>query len=139
MSASERRIADLQRLVGHLETKNRELEAKARELRHLLERQLTTGDTLWFESGVSSRTREPFVHIRWGDQSGQLTAPEAREHAMHMLECAHAAEFDAALIRGLTTPEPDGPGFDYELAARLLMVVREARTGDADSSLATDR
>jgi hypothetical protein len=132
VSASERRIADLERQVAALEAKNA-------ELRHLLERQLTTGDTLWFESGVSSRTGEPFVHIRWGDESGQLTAAVAREHAMHMLECAHAAEFDAAFVKSLTTPEPDGPGLDYEAAAGMLMIVRKGRTGDVDASLATER
>jgi hypothetical protein len=132
MSATERRIADLEHQLA-------DAEAKILELRHLLTRQLQTGETLWFESGVSSRTGEPFVHIRWGDESGQLTATEAREHAMHMLECAHAAEFDAAFIRGLTRPEPDGPGFDHVTAAGLLIVVREARTGDADASLASDR
>jgi hypothetical protein len=131
MSASERRIADLERQVEQAEIKNR-------ELRHLLTRQMQTGDTLWMESGVSSRTGEPFVHIRWGDESGQLTAPEAREHAMHMLECAHAAEFDAAFVKALTATDP-GPGFDLETAMGLLVVVREARTGDKDASLASER
>jgi hypothetical protein len=132
MSASERRIADLERQVEQAEIKNR-------ELRHLLTRQMQTGDTLWFESGVSSRTGEPFVHIRWGDESGQLTTDEARGHAMHMLECAHAAEFDAAFVKAMTTPEPAGPGFDVETAVGMLALVRNARTGDADASLASDR
>jgi hypothetical protein len=132
MSASERRIADLERELAAAQAKNA-------ELRHLLERQLTTGDTLWFESGVSSRTGEPFVHIRWGDESGQLDVDVAREHALHMLEVTNAAEFDAAFIRGLTTPEPDGPGLELETAMGMLMIVRKARTGDTDASLATDR
>lgn len=123
MSASERRIA--------------ELEVKVRELQHLLKRQLQTGDTLWFESGVSARTGKPFVHIRWGDQSGQLTAAEARDHALHMLEAANAAEFDAAFATAMTKPKPDGPGFDLEQAMTMLVLVREARGGDPDSSLAT--
>jgi hypothetical protein len=132
VSASERRIAELERALGEAEMKNR-------ELRHLLERQLQTTDTLWFESGVSGRTGEPFVHIRWGDESGQLDVDVAREHALHMLEVTNAAEFDAAFIRGLTTPEPDGPGLELESAMGMLMIVRKARTGDVDSSLATPR
>jgi hypothetical protein len=124
MSASERRIAKLER--------------ENAELRHLLTRQMQTGDTLWMESGVSSRTGEPFVHIRWGDESGQLGPAEACEHAMHMLECAHAAEFDAAFVKALTAPAP-GPGFDFEDAVRMLALVREGRTGDRDASLATPR
>jgi hypothetical protein len=63
----------------------------------------------------------------------------AREHALHMLEVTNAAEFDAAFIRGLTTPEPDGPGLELETAMGMLMIVRKARTGDVDSSLATPR
>ena len=132
MSASERRIAELERALEEAQMKNR-------ELRHLLERQLQTTDTLWFESGVSSRTGEPFVHIRWGDESGQLDVDVAREHALHMLECTNAAEFDAAFIRGLTTPEPDGPGLELDTVMGMLMIVRKARTGDVDSSLATPR
>jgi hypothetical protein len=125
MSASERRIV--------------ELEAKIRELQHLLKRQLQTGDTLWFESGVSSRTGEPFVHIRWGDQSGQLTIAEARDHALHMFEVTNAAEFDAAFVKAMTAPEPDGPGFETDAAMAMLMLVRQARGGDPDTSLASQR
>jgi hypothetical protein len=132
MSASERRIAELERQLEEAEMKNR-------ELRHLLQRQLQTTDTLWFESGVSGRTGEPFVHIRWGDESGQLDVDVAREHALHMLEVTNAAEFDAAFIRGLTTPEPEGPGLELDTAMGMLMIVRKARTGDVDSSLATPR
>lgn len=132
MSASERRIAALEQDLAAAEI-------KIRELRHLLERQLTTGDTLWFESGVSSRTGQPFVHIRWGDESGQLTTGKAREHAMHMLEVAHAAEFDAAFVKAMTAPDPDGPGFDLDTAMGMLVMVREARTGQGDASLATPR
>jgi hypothetical protein len=120
VSASERRIA--------------ELEEEIRGLKHLLGQQMRSDDALWMESGVSSRTGEPFVHMRWGDQSGQLGASEAREHAMNMLEAASAAEFDAALIKGLTAPEPDGPGFELDMAMRLLVIVREARTGGRNAS-----
>ena len=129
MSASERRIA--------------ELEQRNRELEHLLKRQLGTGDTLWFESGVSARTGQPFVHIRWGDETGQLTTAEAREHALNMLEAANAAEFDAAFVKAMTDPAVFGDeragGLPLEEAMMLLVAIREARGGDADASLATPR
>lgn len=122
MSASERKIADL--------------EAKVRELQHLLSQQMKGGETLWFESGVSSRTGKAFVHLRWENLSGQLTPAEARQHAMDMIETAHAAEFDEAFVRAMTTPEPDGPNFPLEGAMGMLAMIREARTGDPDSSMA---
>lgn len=50
------------------------------------------------ESGVSGRTREPFVVLRWGGESGQLTPTEARHHARRLLEAAEAAESDAFLM-----------------------------------------
>jgi hypothetical protein len=135
MSASERRIAELERQVAALDVKNAELQ-------HLLKRQLQTGETLWFESGVSSRTGEPFVHIRWGDESGQLSVEEAREHALHMLEVVNAAEFDAAFVKAMTNPAVFGDervgGLPLEEALRLLALIRQAREGgDKDASLAS--
>lgn len=130
MSASERRIA--------------ELEQRNRELQHLLDRQLRTGEMLWMESGVSSRTGEPFIHMRWGDEAGQLTPAEAREHATRMIEVAAAAEFDAAFVKAMTDPgvfgHRDAGGLPMEEAVRLLALIREAREhGDRDSSDATPR
>ena len=122
MSATERRIA--------------ELEAKIRELQHLLSQQMKGGETLWFESGVSARTGKAFVHLRWENLSGQLTPAEARQHAMDVIETAHAAEFDEAFVAAMTAPPPDGPGFDLEAAMGMLMMVRIARTGNPESSMA---
>lgn len=54
------------------------------------------------QSIVSMRTREPLVLITWGDQSGQLSPDEARQHALRILECAEAAESDAFVFGWLT-------------------------------------
>jgi hypothetical protein len=113
-SRSERRIA--------------ELEAEVRKLRHLLTRQLGGGDTLWMESGVNEHGKA-FVHIHWGQESGQLTPAEAREHAVAMLEVAAATEHDAALWHVLREAD-----FEPEIIAGLLGLMRERRGGTRDAS-----
>ena len=47
---------------------------------------------------VGMRSREPFVIFRWGDECGQLTPREARQHARRVLEAAEAADSDAFLL-----------------------------------------
>jgi hypothetical protein len=46
-----------------------------------------------------STTGRPSVQLKWGDMTGQLTPEEARDHALHVLECAEAAIHDAAFLR----------------------------------------
>lgn len=120
MSASERKIA--------------ELEAKVRELEHLLSRQLHSGDALWMESGVSARTGEPFVHLRWGDESGQLSANQAREHAMSVLEAAGGAEFDAAFVKWARAEL----NLDHERAVLVLAELRKHRSGGDTASVVVE-
>jgi len=72
-------------------------------------------------SGVS-QSGEGFVTLRWGAQAGQLTAAECRDLAMDLLEGANAAQFDAAVVRGLREA-----GADDDLIGRLLEIVRESR------------
>lgn len=50
---------------------------------------------------VSARTHEPFVVLGWGDERGQLTPTEARQHARRVLEAAEAADQDAFLFSWL--------------------------------------
>jgi hypothetical protein len=109
-----------------------ELVAEVRKLRHLLTRHMGGGDTLWMESGVNDQG-EPFVHMHWGDESGQLTTEEAREHAIHMVEASAAADFDAALwaVFGRMGIEPDR-------AAQMLALMREERGGERDASAKRD-
>lgn len=115
MSASEREREQLRRRV--------------RELEHLLARQMRSDD-LAMESGVSSRTGEPFVHMRWGDEAGQLSTDEARAHAVKIIDAAAAAEFDAALVKALTREM----GLPYETAVAFLGTMREMRGGDRDAA-----
>lgn len=56
------------------------------------------GARIEIESMVSGRTREPFVVLKWGGESGQLTPTEARAHARRVLEAAEAADSDAFLM-----------------------------------------
>lgn len=65
---------------------------------------------LTFEPGVSQRKQHPFVMIvRDGQPIGQLDAPAARRHALHVLEAVPVADLDAAylkVLRGIVgTPE----------------------------------
>jgi hypothetical protein len=52
--------------------------------------------------GVSSRTGEPFLHLRWhGEVVGQWTVADARQHALHLLETVQVADLDSAYLRML--------------------------------------
>jgi hypothetical protein len=117
MSASERKVA--------------QLEQRVRELEHLLKTHLRSDD-LQMESGVSARTGEPFMHLRWGDQAGQFSPAQARDHAMRIIDAAAASEFDAALVQALTSEMRLG----YEEAVRFLGIIREARGGSDQASQA---
>jgi len=122
MSASERKIATLE---AHLEGAER----RVRELEHLIATHLRS-ENLEMESGVSSRTGEPFMHLRWGDQAGQFSPEEARQHALRIIDAAAASEFDAALVKALTATL-DMP---YEDAVRFLGIMREQRGGTDQAS-----
>lgn len=102
------------------------------ELEHLLSTSLRSDD-LQMESGVSSRTGQPFMALRWGDQHGQFSPAEARDHALKILDAAAASEFDAALVKTLT----GDMGLDHEGAVRFLGLMREAR-GDSDQASAVE-
>ena len=117
MSASERKID--------------ELEQENRKLKHLLTKQMKSGDTLWMESGVNTEGK-PFVHIRWNEQAGQLSPDEARQHGLRMLECAEASESDSAVIRFLIADE--GLKMTMDKAAPFLGIMREFRGGDKERS-----
>jgi hypothetical protein len=114
-SASERKIS--------------ELEQRVRELEHLLATHMRSDD-LQMESGVSARTGEPFMHLRWGDQAGQFTPEKAREHAMAIIDAAAASEFDAALVKTLI----EKFSMTHELAVHFLGDIREARGGTDQAS-----
>lgn len=55
-----------------------------------------------FSPHVSARTGEPFLLLRLkGETVGQWTVPDAREHAVHVLEAVYAGELDSAYLRTL--------------------------------------
>lgn len=75
---------------------------------------------------VRSGDHEPFVQMKWGDASGQLTVEEARQHARHVLECAEAAQHDAAWLRFNVLEL----GLEEEAAVQILADLRRFR-GDS--------
>ena len=58
-------------------------------------------DEIKITSLVDCQTGKALVRIDWGPQSGQLTAAEARAHALRVLEAAEAAETDLFLVTKL--------------------------------------
>ena len=78
--------------------------------------------------GVNQRG-EPFVEMRWGSQSGQFTPDEARVFALHILECAEAANSDAAIYRVITKRMELSP----HAAGTMLDAMREARDAPRDA------
>lgn len=91
---------------------------------------------LEMSSGVSARTGEGFVHLVWGDQRGQLTPTEAREHARRIAEAAEAAEYDAIFVRWLLE---DRVVDRIEQAVPLLIKFRRYRESGTSASLTTDQ
>jgi|SRR5215472_6048588 len=75
------------------------------------------------ESMVGMRTREPAVVFRWGEECGQLTPTEARQHARRVLEAAEAADSDAFLLAFLR----DQVGADLEHQVAVLGEFRRWR------------
>jgi len=86
----------------------------------------THGGMIHIESGIAGaleRRGQPFVHLTWGEMKAQLTPAEARAHALHILECAEAAESDALLWRWLD----ETTGVTDEQKAAVLIRFRELR------------
>jgi hypothetical protein len=106
-SASERRIA--------------QLEDENAKLREALAKIAGGADSLEMESGVNKQLKG-FITMRWGAEVGQLSPAEARQHGLRMLECAEAAEADAALLRGFKELDAD-----EDMAFALLRMIREHR------------
>jgi hypothetical protein len=107
MSASERRIA--------------QLEDENHKLREQLARVAGGAETLEMESGVNKQL-QGFITIRWGAEVGQISPQEGRQHGLRMLECAEAADADAALLRGLQEIDAD-----EQMGFALLRLIRKNR------------
>lgn len=76
-------------------------------------------------SGVSEKSKWPFVHLSWGENAGQLTVQEAREHALRILEVCTAAEHDSAIVKLL--------GVDEKQQAELMRFMRQSRGAEMGS------
>jgi len=72
---------------------------------------------------VSARDNSPVIQMSWGDQQGQLSPGEARDHAERLRRAADAAESDAFLFHFLTTET----GLDPDKASWMLHSFREFR------------
>lgn len=70
--------------------------------------------------GIVGTDGEPKVTMAWGDQRGQLSPDETRQHAMLMLEAAENAVHDAAIFQFFTKE----CGQDDSTAAHALTAVR---------------
>jgi hypothetical protein len=84
---------------------------------------MSTADEIRVTSVVGYKTGQPIVEIAWGENRGQLTAEEARAHAMRVLECADAAESDLFIFTWVT----DSLGMPAPQAATLLADFRAFR------------
>lgn len=74
-------------------------------------------------SGYSSQRNEPYVEIAIGLSPAQFSPAKAREIALLLLECAEAAESDAAIM----TFAREGMDLDRAQAAQLLDLFRQQR------------
>lgn len=81
------------------------------------------GSLIVAQAMVSARTGEPMVMLTWGEQAGQVTPEEARQHAMIVLEAAASAEMDSFLFSFLVHRVQTDPG----RAGELLMEFRAWR------------
>lgn len=88
---------------------------------------MTGPNHLHMESGVSAFDGSPFVVLAWGEQRGQLTPPEAIEHAVAMIEVATAARHDSVVVAALRRI-----GFSMDEAAAFLAGLRTMRQAEGD-------
>ena len=87
-------------------------------------------DEIKITSLVDCQTGKALVRIDWGPQSGQLTAAEARAHALRVLEAAEAAETDLFLV----TWAPEVVGLKMEQAVTLLRDFRKRRDDQSEET-----
>lgn len=84
------------------------------------------GGSIDMHSGVSLFTGKPFVTLRWGKSSGQLTPQEAEQHGLAVIATAMAARIDAAVFAELT----ETLGVDKQTAGRFIAGLRTRLKAD---------
>lgn len=92
--------------------------------------EVSTSEVIHVESGVSLFNGNPFVVMRWGKESGQLSPEEARTHALWILACANAAESDAVVVTMLRES-----GLEEEMIGMFLTDMRIRRMPPIQESL----
>lgn len=94
---------------------------EVRKLRDLLSKQLTPEAEWTIVSGARSDGK-PFLTMRWGEMSAQLSPAEARQHGGWLYEAAEAAETDGAVVTFMLST-----GADEQTTAAFLLAMREHR------------
>jgi hypothetical protein len=117
VSASERRIA--------------ELEADLARTRRLLGQQMRTGESLEVEAIVNAEG-VPLVNLRWDQLAAQMPVQEGREFAYQVLRVCEWATVDAEMLKALRKA-----GFDDATAGGFMAIMRDARSGQDESSATT--
>jgi hypothetical protein len=86
------------------------------------------GSLIVAQAMVSARTGEPQVMLTWGQQAGQLSPEEARQHAQIVMDAAAAAEADSFLFSFLVNRVQTDP----PRAGQLLLEFRAWRQRRAE-------
>lgn len=81
------------------------------------------GGVMMVESMVASKTKNPMVIFRWGNNRGELTPVEARQYCFQILEACEAAIQDASLYRAAINDMK----LDDQAAFGLITAVRNNR------------
>lgn len=115
MSASERKIAELEEQVANL--------------KHLLSAQMRTGEELSFEA-IVNQDGVALVNLRWDLIAAQVSVDEAREMALDLFRVCEWAEVDAKVFRWAKRE------LDERAAGVLMAILREGRGSSRTASAA---
>lgn len=88
------------------------------------------GDRIGMFSGVSARTGQGFVSLTWGNERGQLSVDETRQHALALLEAAEAAQYDSVFLAWMLANQIAPP----DKAGLLLLEFRRYREQQAGAA-----
>lgn len=85
----------------------------------------TEAGGMLFQSRLNSRDGQPMIDFEWKNRSnrGELTLPEAFEHALGVIEVAIAAESDSLILEFVTKIL----GAEKEMAGMLILEFRKFR------------
>lgn len=84
-------------------------------------------EQIFVTSLLSGRTQEPLIEISWGVNKAQLPLPDARNHALYILEACEASESDAFVFQWLTRGTSEDEKGNMTLVIEEFKAFREAR------------